>query len=374
MAFQNRTGRVFSGLSTLDKFLPIWIFLAMFAGVAIGYVFPGTGSFVNSLQIDSVSLPIAVGLIWMMYPPLAAVDYSRIGKVTRSKKVIGMSLILNWVVGPFLMFALAWVFLPDMPLLRDGVILIGLARCIAMVLVWNMLAGGDGEYAAVAVALNAAFQIALYSAYAYFFITVLPGWISPGSTQTISSIGPLMIARSVAVFLGIPLFMGVLTRYSLRNRKKEQNWYEDTFLKKLKPTALLGLIFTLVIMFSLQGSYFIRLPMDVVRVAIPLLAYFLLMFLLSFALSSKLGFSYKETATTSFTAASNNFELAIAVAVSVFGLGSSEAFATAVGPLIEVPVMVLLVYLSLELGKRYFTAKPGATGTNIERDRMREVQ
>lgn len=357
MVEQKLAAQIIGRLPVLDKFLPIWIFLAMFAGVVIGYLVPGVGPVINSLQVDSVSLPIAVGLIWMMYPPLAGVNYSDIGRVARSKKVMGTSLFLNWVVGPFLMFALAWIFLPDLPLFRNGVILIGLARCIAMVLVWNMLAGGDSEYAAVAVALNAAFQIILYSAYAYFFISVLPGWINPSSTQSVTGISPLMIARSVAVFLGIPLAMGIVTRYLLQNRKKEENWYEETFLRKLKPTALLGLLFTLVIMFSLQGGYFIHLPIDVVRVAAPLLAYFLIMFLLSFAVSSKLKFSYREAATTSFTAASNNFELAIAVAVAVFGLSSSEAFATVVGPLIEVPVMILLVYLSLWIRNTYFTSR-----------------
>lgn len=371
---ERSTKRVISRLSTLDKLLPIWIFLAMFAGVVLGYLVPEIGPVVNSLQIDSVSLPIAVGLIWMMYPPLAAVNYAEIGRVTRSRKVIGTSLILNWVVGPFLMFGLAWIFLPDMPLFRDGVILIGLARCIAMVLVWNMLAGGDGEYAAVAVALNAVFQILLYSAYAYFFISVLPGWISPSAAETIASISPLLIARSVAIFLGIPLAMGVVTRYSLQNRKKEENWYEETFLKRLKPTALLGLLFTLVLMFSLQGGYFIQLPIDVARVAAPLLAYFLIMFLFSFLLSAKMKFSYKDAATTSFTAASNNFELAIAVAVAVFGLSSSEAFATVVGPLIEVPIMIVLVYLSLWIRDRYFTIGSTGGGSLLEKNSVGEVR
>lgn len=356
---------IISRLSVLDRFLPVWIFAAMFLGVLIGYTLPGAGPVINSFQIDSVSFPIAIGLIWMMYPPLAAVNYSELGRVTGSKRVMGLSLMLNWIVGPFLMFALAWIFLPDLPLFRDGIILIGLARCIAMVLVWNMLAGGDSEYAAVAVALNAAFQILLYSVYAYFFITILPGWISPGSSAFVSGISPWLIARSVAVFLGIPLLMGILTRYSLQNRKKDIGWYENVFLRKLKPTALIGLLFTLVVMFSLQGRYFIQLPLDLIRVAVPLLAYFFIMFILSFIISWKLSFSYQETVTTSFTAASNNFELAIAVAIAVFGLSSSEAFATTVGPLIEVPVMIGLVYLAIWLKPRLFSmwsAKPESSG------------
>lgn len=346
---------VLASLSLLDRLLPLWIFVAMGAGVLLGYAVPQIGPVINSFQLDSVSLPIAVGLIWMMYPPLAAVNYSEIGKVRKAKKMMSLSLVLNWIVGPFLMFLLAWVFLPDLPLLRDGIIMVGLARCIAMVLVWNMLAGGDSEYAAIIVALNAAFQIALYSIYAYFFITVLPAWIDPSISSTVAvNINPWIIARSVALFLGIPFAMGIITRYALQNRKKEQNWYEERFLKRLKPTALLGLLFTLVIMFSLQGDYFVELPLDLLRVAIPLVVYFLIMFVSSFLLSWKLKFSYQETVTTSFTAASNNFELAIAVAVAVFGLSSSQAFATTVGPLIEVPVMIGLVYVALWFKPKLF--------------------
>ncbi len=345
---------VLGSLSLLDRLLPLWIFVAMGMGVLLGYFLPQTGPLINSFQIDSVSLPIAIGLIWMMYPPLAAVNYGEIGKVRTAKKMMSVSLVLNWIVGPFLMFALAWIFLPDLPLFRDGIIMVGLARCIAMVLVWNMLAGGDNEYAAIIVALNAAFQIALYSVYAYFFITVLPVWLSPSASATIVSINPWDIARSVAIFLGIPFAMGIVTRYSLQGRKKDENWYEEKFLKKLKPTALIGLLFTLVIMFSLQGNYFVQLPLDLVRVAIPLLVYFVVMFVSSFLLSWRLKFSYQETVTTSFTAASNNFELAIATAVAVFGLSSSQAFATTVGPLIEVPVMIGLVYVALWLKSRFF--------------------
>jgi arsenite transporter len=345
---------VLKGLSVLDRLLPIWIFVAMFAGVLLGYAVPQIGPLIDSFQIESVSLPIAIGLIWMMYPPLAAVNYNEIGKVRTAKKMMSLSLILNWLVGPFLMFGLAWIFLPDLPLLSDGIIMVGLARCIAMVLVWNMLAGGDNEYAAIIVALNAAFQIVFYSIYAYFFITILPVWINPSTSATVVSISPWTIARSVAIFLGVPFAMGIVTRYSLQNRKKEQNWYENGFLKRLKPTALIGLLFTLVIMFSLQGKYFVQLPLEIVRVAIPLVVYFMVMFVASFLLSWKLKFSYEETVTTSFTAASNNFELAIATAVAVFGLTSSQAFATTVGPLIEVPVMIGLVYVALWFKPKLF--------------------
>jgi arsenite transporter len=360
---------VLKGLSLLDRLLPIWIFVAMGLGVFLGYVFPQIGPLINSFQIYSVSLPIAIGLIWMMYPPLAAVNYNEIGKVRTAKKMMSLSLILNWIVGPFLMFGLAWILLPDLPLLRDGIILVGLARCIAMVLVWNMLAGGDNEYAAIIVALNAAFQIVFYSLYAYFFITVLPVWINPSISATIVHINPWDIARSVAIFLGVPFTMGIVTRYSLQKRKKEENWYENRFLKRLKPTALIGLLFTLVIMFSLQGKYFVQLPLELVRVAIPLAVYFMVMFVASFLLSWKLKFSYEETVTTSFTAASNNFELAIATAVAVFGLSSSQAFATTVGPLIEVPVMIGLVYVAL-----WFKPKLFRITSQNEKETMKLVQ
>lgn len=344
---------ILGSLSILDRLLPVWIFLAMGAGVLIGFAFPQTGPLISSVQVDSVSLPIAVGLIWMMYPPLASVNYREIGKVGKAGRVMSTSLLLNWVVGPVLMFSLAWLLLPDLPLFRDGIILVGLARCIAMVLVWNMLAGGDNEYAAIIVALNAAFQIALYSAYAYFFITVLPARLDPSASRMAVGINPWDIARSVAVFLGVPLAMGMATRYAFVSRKGRR-WYEGEFLAKLKPTALIGLLFTLVVMFSLQGNYFVQLPLDLLRVSIPLVTYFVLMFVLSFLLSWRLGFSYQETATTSFTAASNNFELAIATAVAVFGLSSSQAFATVVGPLIEVPVMIGLVYVAVWLKPRLF--------------------
>ena len=348
------TRGMLGSLSLLDKLLPLWIFAAMAIGVVLGYTIPQIGHSINSLKFTSVSLPIAIGLIWMMYPPLAAVNYRKIGRVVTEKKTISLSLVLNWTVGPFLMFGLAWIFLPDLPLFRDGVIIVGLARCIAMVLVWNMLARGNSEYAAIIVALNAAFQIVFYSAYAYFFITLLPTWIDPSLSAIVVKINPWEVALSVAVFLGIPFAMGIATRYALENRKREQNWYEERFLRKLKPTALIGLLFTLVIMFSLQGNYFIQLPLVLLRVAIPLVVYFVAMFVLSFLLSWKLKFSYQDTVTISFTAASNNFELAIATAIAVFGLSSSQAFATTVGPLVEVPVMIGLVYVAFWLKSKLF--------------------
>ncbi len=339
----------------------------MIAGVLIGYALPGTGSLVSSLQIDGVSLPIAIGLVWMMYPPLAAVDYLRIGKAVNGKKVMGYSLFLNWIVGPFLMFGVAWLLLPDLPLFREGLIIVGLARCIAMVLVWNMLAGGDNEYAAVIVALNAIFQIVLYSVYAYFFVTVLPHWLDPSASAAVVNVNPLDIARSVAIFLGVPFLLGIVSRLVLTKRKGEQ-WYEEQFLRLVRPTALVGLLFTLLVMFSLQGEYFVKLPIYLIRVAIPLVVYFVAMFGLAYISSWKLKFTYKDTVTTSFTAASNNFELAIAVAVAVFGLSSSQAFATAVGPLIEVPVMIGLVYLSLWLGPKLYRSREEFAGTPAPSD------
>ncbi|MDG6929402.1 MAG: ACR3 family arsenite efflux transporter [Nitrososphaerota archaeon] len=349
-----------AALSPLERLLPIWIFMAMAAGVLIGYLFPGVGPLIDSFQVDSVSLPIAIGLIWMMYPPLAAVNYGELGKVRRAKKVMGFSLFLNWVAGPFLMFGVAWLLLPGLPSFREGLIIVGLARCIAMVLVWNMMAGGDGEHAAVIVALNAVFQIALYSAYAYFFVTVLPRWLDPSASAATVGVDPLDIARSVAIFLGVPFLMGFVSRFAL-TRTKGGRWYEDAFLRRIRPTALAGLLFTLIVMFSLQGGYFLTLPVDLVRVAIPLVAYFMIMFGASYLSSWKFGFTYEETVTTSFTAASNNFELAIAVAVAVFGLGSGQAFATTVGPLVEVPVMVCLVYASLWLKPRLYGTVQGTS-------------
>ncbi len=355
---------ILSHLSWLDRLLPVWIFVAIGLGILIGDQWPQVSPWLNSLQIGSISLPIALGLIWMIYPPLAAVDYGKIREVREAKQVIGLSLILNWLVGPFLMFTLAWLLLPDLPGLRDGVILVGLARCIAMVLVWNMLAGGNNEHAAVLVALNAAFQIVLYSVYAFFFLTVLSNALSPAGAPTTVSVSPYAIALNVAIFLGVPLLMGFLSR-SILTRRKGKRWYESVFLPRLAPTALIALLFTLVVMFSLQGNVIVQSPFTVVRVALPLVAYFAIMFLSSYFLAWKLRFSYRDTVTVSFTAASNNFELAIAVAVATFGLTSPQAFATVVGPLVEVPIMIGLVYLSLWLRSRLFvveTASAPMTG------------
>ena len=344
---------VLSRLSWLDRLLPIWIFLAMGAGVLLGRLLPGIGPALDSLQVDSVSLPIAVGLIWMIYPPLAAVDYRRMPQVVGARRVVTVSLLLNWLVGPFLMFGLAVLLLPGLPALQEGVILVGLARCIAMVLIWNQLAGGNNEHAAILVALNALFQIVTYSAYAYLFLVVLAPHLAPQAGGVAVTVNSAAIALNVAVFLGIPLAMGFLSRVVLI-RRKGKAWYQSAFLRRVQPTALLALLFTLVVMFALEGNAFVQFPLTVLRVSAPLLAYFALMFLISYFLAWKLGFGYRDTATTAFTASSNNFELAIAVAVATFGLTSSQAFATVVGPLIEVPVMIGLVYLSLALRKRLF--------------------
>jgi len=335
----------------------------MAVGVGLGAIFPQLPLLINSLSINEISLPIAIGLLWMMYPPLAKVKYEELGKVKKAWKMFTLSIFQNWLVGPFLMFGLAWLFLPDLPQYRIGIIIVGLARCIAMVLVWNMLAEGDNEYCAVLVALNSIFQVALYSVYAWFFITLLSSWVSNGSGVVVS-VSVLDIARTVFVFLGVPFIAGIVTRFILvRSRGKQ--WYDEVFVEKLSPTALVGLLFTIVVMFSLKGGYILALPWDVVRIAIPLISYFLIMFTVSFVLSKAWRFNYPETATLSFTAASNNFELAIAVAIGVFGINSGEAFAAVIGPLFEVPVLISLVNVALWARKRFF-AEPSPISVAAE--------
>jgi ACR3 family arsenite transporter len=346
---------VFQRLSLLDRFLPLWIFAAMALGVILGAVAPGIKDVFNALSIGTVSFPIAVGLLWMMYPVLAKVKYEELGKVAQAWEQFSVSLILNWAIGPVIMFVLAWVFLPDLPHFRTGLIITGLARCIAMVLIWNMLAGGDSEYCAVLVALNSIFQIVMYSPLAYFFLMVVPGWL--GVQGTAVNIEMADIAKSVLIFLGIPLAAGIITRfYFLRTRGKE--WYETRLMPRLGPTAMIGLLFTIVVMFSMQGDKILAAPLDVLRVAIPLLVYFVVMFFVSFGLSLWRKFPYELAATQSFTAASNNFELAIAVAVGTFTIASQEALAAVIGPLIEVPVLVGLVYVSLWIKRAWFTPAP----------------
>ncbi len=348
-------GPIVERLSRLDRFLPLWIFLAMAVGVGAGRIWPGIAGVFDALRIDTVSLPIAIGLLWMMYPVLAKVKYEELGKVAQAWEQFGVSLVLNWIVGPVIMFILAWVLLPDLPHYRTGLIIVGLARCIAMVLIWNMLAGGDSEYCAVLVALNSVFQIVMYSPLAYLFLRVVPGWLS--AEGTVVNIGMGDIARSVLIFLGIPLAAGIITRFTMIRRKGDE-WYDTVLMPRLGPTALVGLLFTIVVMFSMQGEKIVAAPLDVLRVAIPLVIYFLLMFAVSFVISVWRKFPYELAATQSFTAASNNFELAIAVAVGTFGIASQEALATVIGPLIEVPVLIGLVYVALRVRGLFFKTGP----------------
>jgi ACR3 family arsenite transporter len=355
---ETNTGKVsvVRQLSLLDRFLPLWIFLAMALGVILGAVWPGIKDVFNALRIDTVSLPIAIGLLWMMYPVLAKVKYEELGKITQVKEQFTVSLILNWVLGPVIMFGLAWLFLYNEPGYRTGLIITGLARCIAMVLIWNLLAKGDDEYCAVLVALNSVFQIIMYSPLAYFYLAVVPGWFGVEGTVVDISMGD--IAKSVLIFLGIPLAAGIITRY-IGLRRKGKVWYETEFMPKLGPTAMVGLLFTIVVMFSMQGDKILSQPLDVLRVAIPLLFYFLIMFAVSFGISIWRKFPYELATTQSFTAASNNFELAIAVAVGTFGIASQEALATVIGPLIEVPVLIGLVYVALWIRRKVYGSRSG---------------